>query len=217
MNAFIGIYRAFTVLGALALCLLACGRTDVEDRVVPIEWAEIDHPIEVLAGNEPMRLRTETEGVDGTLISVRCGTCHSLLEEVPSLFGAALTFHTGIEITHGELSCNSCHGEGDREHLRLADGVLIAGEESIELCSQCHGPQRRDYDHGSHGGMMGHWDLAIGPRQRNRCGACHAPHDPAFPSLMPAPGPQDRFLDGITEHRGDSGSPIASRRTGHDD
>ena len=179
-----------------ALLVAACGKDDLGHRLVPMPETSTDHLVEVLAGAEPLRMRTTVPGVDGALLVVRCGSCHRLLEDAPRLFGEVLTFHTGTEVVHGELSCESCHGEGDREHLRLADGQLLVGEQSIDLCSQCHGPQRRDYNHGAHGGMAGHWDLALGPRQRNRCTGCHAPHRPAYPRLLPAPGPNDRFLGG---------------------
>jgi hypothetical protein len=29
---------------------------------------------------------------------------------------------------------------------------------------------------------------------RNSCVACHAAHEPAYPTVMPAPPPNDRFL-----------------------
>jgi hypothetical protein len=61
-----------------------------------------------------------------------------------------------------------------------------------QLCGQCHGPQKRDYDHGAHGGMTGYWDRSLGPRKRNPCTACHSPHSPAYPQVWPAPGPRDR-------------------------
>ncbi|MBI5610873.1 MAG: hypothetical protein HY902_18485 [Deltaproteobacteria bacterium] len=65
----------------------------------------------------------------------------------------------------------------------------------IELCSQCHGPQARDYQHGAHGGMTGYWDLRRGDRFRNVCVDCHNPHVPAYPQFAPVQRPRDRFLD----------------------
>ena len=55
------------------------------------------------------------------------------------------------------------------------------------------GPQRRDYDHGAHGGMQGYWDLRRGPRTRNHCVECHDVHSPAFGAFRPMPAPRDRF------------------------
>jgi predicted CXXCH cytochrome family protein len=42
--------------------------------------------------------------------------------------------------------------------------------------------------------MNGYWDLSKGPRERHSCLNCHDPHKPAYPKVMPAPGPKDRFL-----------------------
>jgi predicted CXXCH cytochrome family protein len=75
----------------------------------------------------------------------------------------------------------------------LADGSRVPVAESMRLCSQCHGPQARDYAAGAHVGMTGSWDLSRGPRQRHACTVCHDPHAPRYPALLPAPGPQDRF------------------------
>jgi len=63
----------------------------------------------------------------------------------------------------------------------------------MTLCSQCHGPQRRDYNMGLHGGMNGYWDLTKGGRTRNTCINCHDPHAPAFPLVMPVLPPKDRI------------------------
>ena len=65
--------------------------------------------------------------------------------------------------------------------------------EALTLCSQCHGPQRRDYDHGAHGGMTGYWDRSRGGRQRNHCVDCHDPHQPAYVGGLPVPAARDRF------------------------
>ena len=103
--------------------------------------------------------------------------------------------HTGMKFTHGDLSCFACHDpESDYDRLRLADGTRISHPEVMTLCSQCHGPQRRDFDHGAHGGMTGHWDLDRGPRDRNSCIVCHDAHAPAFPRMRPTFKPIDRFL-----------------------
>jgi hypothetical protein len=71
----------------------------------------------------------------------------------------------------------------------------------VALCRQCHGPQARDFDHGAHGGMKGHWDLAHGDRLRHGCTTCHDPHSPAFSPMWPAPPPGDvRWLDPHRAH-----------------
>ena len=82
--------------------------------------------------------------------------------------------------------------------LSLAYGLFPA--DALRLCAQCHGPQYRDYRHGAHGGMRGHWDLSRGPRERNHCVACHDPHAPAFGQFEPVPGPRDRFTGAAAPH-----------------
>jgi hypothetical protein len=74
--------------------------------------------------------------------------------------------------------------------------------EAMRLCAQCHMSQHRDYQHGAHGGMQGHWDLSRGDRIRNHCVECHAPHQPAYPPLRPLPPPQDRFAPAAHQEDG---------------
>ncbi len=109
--------------------------------------------------------------------------------------------HAGLEVKHGDLACASCHAPTSRSHLRLADGREIPLRDAMALCAQCHGTQKRDYDHGAHGGMRGYWDLTRGPRERNHCVSCHDPHAPKFGTFMPVHPPKDRFLQrGSDDH-----------------
>ena len=103
-------------------------------------------------------------------------------------------FHSGLTLKHGGLSCLTCHNNDNYDTLRLADDTEVPFDDLMTLCAQCHGTQKRDYDHGSHGGMTGYWDLNKGPRVRNQCVHCHDPHAPAYVGVVPAPGPRDRFL-----------------------
>ncbi len=109
-------------------------------------------------------------------------------------------FHAGLTMRHGTLRCSQCHaapeggGTFDYDALHLSDGAKVDVDDAMTLCAQCHGPQTRDYEHGSHGGMQGHWDLRYGPRERNQCIHCHDPHAPAYVGMVPAAGPRDRFL-----------------------
>jgi hypothetical protein len=57
-----------------------------------------------------------------------------------------------------------CHDPARYDRLRLATGESIPMTDALQLCAQCHGTQHRDWRHGAHGGMSGHWDLARGPR-----------------------------------------------------
>lgn len=132
----------------------------------------------------------------GHAVEASCVSCHATRPPNPGNHLAADLdeFHQGLTVQHGSLSCLSCHNSDDYSTLRLADGKKVGFSDVMSLCAQCHGPQFRDYQHGSHGGMTGYWDLKRGPRQRNNCIDCHDPHAPAYTGVHPAPGPRDRFL-----------------------
>lgn len=132
----------------------------------------------------------------GTPATIACSTCHAVRPANPLNRQAVDLdlFHQGLQMAHGTNSCLSCHDPGDYDGLRLADGRKVAFTNSIELCSQCHGTQRRDYDRGAHGGMNGYWDLTRGPRVRNTCVNCHDAHVPKYQGALPMPPPRDRFL-----------------------
>lgn len=144
---------------------------------------------------------TPLQDVHGTPIGVGCATCHAgeSRAKIVEGTGAPERFHTGLELNHGGLSCEACHAE-DRVHLHLADGALLEFNDAMQLCGQCHGPQLRDYRHGAHGGMTGHWDLRAGGRERASCLDCHAAHSPAIEPVTPAPGPIDRFASTEGDH-----------------
>ena len=139
-----------------------------------------------------------------SFIKAPCGSCHA--GKAPALrrkSGESLKiFHSGLTFKHGTLSCLTCHNNDNYDTLRLADDTEVAFDDLMTLCAQCHGTQKRDYDHGSHGGMTGYWDLNKGPRVRNQCIHCHDPHAPAYVGVVPAPGPRDRFLQHLdpTKH-----------------
>ena len=125
----------------------------------------------------------------GNPIAIACATCHTTK---PANTEAKLStplnlFHQGLVGKHANLSCVSCHNAAEGYgSLRLADGKSVPYTEVMTLCAQCHGPQFRDYQHGAHGGMTGHWDLTKGGRERNNCIDCHDPHAPKYPLVAPA-------------------------------
>lgn len=131
----------------------------------------------------------------GEAVTVSCATCHATTRpNIETRAAAELDqFHQGLKYAHGNLTCLSCHNANDYDTLRMADSRPVAFENVITLCSQCHGPQRRDYDMGLHGGMNGHWDLTKGGRTRNTCVNCHDPHSPAYPLVQPVFPPKDRI------------------------
>jgi len=145
---------------------------------------------------------TGSKDIDGHAVTVACATCHATRE--PNVENRATKdldqFHAGLKIQHGQLTCLSCHNSNNYNSLRLADGTELSFSDSMQLCAQCHGPQFRDYQNGSHGGMTGYWDLNRGPRQRNHCTDCHDPHWPEFQKMLPVFAPRDRFPAAKAHH-----------------
>ena len=139
---------------------------------------------------------TPLKGKRGEAVTLSCNTCHAT--RPPNVANRRSVdmdeFHQGIQMKHGDQSCLSCHDARNYDRLHLADGQSLAFVDTMKLCAQCHGPQFRDYKHGAHGGMTGFWDTTKGSRQRNHCVDCHDPHSPAYPMVMPAPGPRDRQM-----------------------
>jgi hypothetical protein len=202
--------RIFIVVGAvgaglvaallLAMALMGGGAADGG-------WASFDevysppaiHPVTIKSPEGLGLLRTHETDALGRPVGVACSTCHGsdardtrALKERPEQL---VEFHTEMVFDHGELSCSSCHHPDDRDQLRLADGQALPFTDVMNLCAQCHGTTYRAYQHGAHGGMKGHWDLSQGPRERNNCISCHNAHAPAYPVVVPAPGPRDRFFN----------------------
>ena len=185
-------------LAALVSIFALVGAVEVsgDGSDAPRPAAATPHAMEV---RNPPSLGTVDTGLrdaEGASVGIACATCHdpnhpealARKGEVPK------DFHGGIALAHGSLGCASCHAPDDRTSLRLADGQQIPIRDVLLLCGQCHGPKYRDFKKGSHGGGRGYWDQRRGPWVRNNCVACHAAHAPAYPIVMPAPPPNDRFL-----------------------
>lgn len=182
----------------LMLAVVAgCGRP----ALPPVDGAPAiqpgnSHPVVVRAPVGPPGVPSGAVDDKGRPVSVACATCHTTKPaSADARTGTPLEqFHQGLVGKHGNLSCTSCHNAPDGyASLRLADGKTVPYSDVLLLCAQCHGPQYRDYRHGAHGGMTGYWDLTRGGRQRNACTDCHDPHAPKYPTVSPAPGPNDRF------------------------
>jgi formate-dependent nitrite reductase cytochrome c552 subunit len=179
-----------------AVVAAGCNRDLAQDHGAPAPSAPA-FPVQI---HIPAKL-TSVEVARGGAQSVRvaCVTCHSLrpVKPLPASASELKEFHVGLTLQHGTLGCASCHAPAaPAERLRLADGREIQMVEALSLCSQCHGTQRRSYDHGAHGGMQGHWDLSRGARERNTCVDCHDPHAPKFVGGSPVHPPRDRFFGG---------------------
>ena len=147
--------------------------------------------VEIIAPTGQPRVRTALVDGMGKAVTLPCSSCHSIKEpNRATRDGDKLVhFHQGLETAHGELTCLSCHDGRDYDRLHLADSTPVPFTQVMVLCRQCHGPQVRDYEHGSHGGMTGYWDRSRGKRVRNGCTVCHDPHAPTVPSDVAGTGP----------------------------
>lgn len=118
-----------------------------------------------------------------------CSDCHDVLPS-PRETDRVLTQHTEIELKHGiNTRCFNCHHRTNRDAFVDDLGQGISWDQPQLLCAKCHGPVYRDWQHGSHGRTNGYWDPAQGPQSRRKCIECHDPHQPPFPPMRPAPGP----------------------------
>jgi hypothetical protein len=95
--------------------------------------------------------------------------------------------HDENELKHGNLWCLHCHDTNRLDSLHLADGSLVAFEDSWQLCTQCHAKKLPDWRAGVHGKRTGHWR---GDKEYRTCVTCHEPHAPAFRPLPPKPPPR---------------------------
>jgi len=188
---------AIALLGLGLAAAVARGATDAAQPAVQAEKMPEHHGTVIHVKPDVGTLDTGKRGPQGQVISAPCGSCHKQHSTPPFARSAEdlKEFHAGFRFKHGNIACGACHDLQDRDQLRLADDRRISMSSVIELCSQCHGPQARDYAHGAHGGMNGYWDLRRGDRVRNVCVDCHNPHVPAYPQFAPVQRPGDRFLD----------------------
>lgn len=179
-------------LGLILLSVLGCGEDQV--RAKQRQTTEQRFATSIHVPSDLTSIPTDVEGPTGTVARVRCATCHQMIDtgQLAERPDQLKSFHQGLSVSHGNLSCASCHDPEVPTNFRLADGSSHQMDEALMLCSQCHGPKRKAYDHGAHGGMNGHWDLSRGPRTRNHCVDCHNPHTPQIPEVWPVLPPHDR-------------------------
>lgn len=118
-----------------------------------------------------------------------CSDCHRIIPS-PRETDRRLTQHTEIQLGHGlNTRCFNCHHPTNRDVFVNDFGGEIPWNQPQLLCSKCHGPVYRDWQHGSHGRINGYWDTTRGAQTKRRCIECHDPHHPSFAPLPPAPGP----------------------------
>lgn len=199
MNILVGKMLIFTgIFTTFALAIQMSANVDKKtDRPASPQTDEATlFAVKINPAKPLSQIPTGHKDAAGNPILMACESCHNVRKPDPKngSKGPLLSFHQDLKFVHGKLVCISCHNpEGSYSEFRLASGESIKPENVMTLCAQCHGPQFRDYQHGSHGGMTGHWDLKKGSRQRNHCIDCHDPHKPAFPLFRPVAGPNDRF------------------------
>lgn len=107
---------------------------------------------------------------------------------IPPAHAADLIIAHGLNSRNS--ACFNCHNPAQLDQLVTRDGTALKLEQATLLCASCHGPTYRDWEAGIHGRTTGFWRLDLGETTRESCTSCHDPHAPAFPLLIPLPGPQ---------------------------
>lgn len=197
------VFVGLLFVGSMAFVWFSRDHEDGRAMVVEREKGKNLYPVVIREHSFHPEIESGKFDTKGQPIMVACATCHDNRTANKSTNSASLLdeFHQNLNYHHGELSCASCHNANDYNTLKKADGTVLAFDRSIELCAQCHGPQYRDYQNGSHGGMSGFWDRTRGPRLRNTCVHCHDPHKPAYPKVMPVFPP--KLIRGEKESSGE--------------
>jgi len=122
-----------------------------------------------------------------------CMECHNEIEKKDRVLLPLKQPHHLMEFKHMDniQNCFLCHNRFDYEHLRLINGSILSFDDSRQLCSQCHGEKKKDWENGVHGKQIGKWN---GKKFRDTCVECHDPHKPAFPKMKAdSPPPFPKF------------------------
>lgn len=137
----------------------------------------------------------------------RCTECHSLFKTTSDGWvRSPLNQHRDVVLKHGlNDNCFNCHDRDNRDMYVGNQGVPIPADQPQLLCAKCHGLVYRDWTQGVHGRTNGYWSAAYGPLDRKKCIECHDPHQPPFPPMHPAPGPNTLRMgdQGPCEHEED--------------
>ena len=200
-RARVRMYRFGVIVNATSIIAAAsgCQQESIHPTKEVIRTVAVRHPVIITEPKSPSKIMTGMLDERGKPIELTCLSCHAIKPANGfATIGTPLQdFHQSLVGRHAQLTCISCHDpDSGYDSLRLADGRKIPFTQSMRLCAQCHGTQYRDYQNGAHGGMAGYWDLSRGSRVRQHCMVCHDPHAPKYPSVKPAPGPNDRFYQG---------------------
>ena len=144
------------------------------------------------------------------VFSFRCSDCHNIFPPRASDTVRTVAQHREIVLKHGiNTWCLSCHHSENRDAFVDQRGGEIPWDQPQLLCSKCHGPVYRDWQHGAHGRTNGYWDKAQGEQTRRKCIECHDPHQPPFAPMRPAPGPKTlRMGPQGSESHGEGRNPL---------
>jgi hypothetical protein len=153
------------------------------------------------------------EHADLRLMMANCSACHvnKKLEVEYAKNGDVVmpkAHEDLLAMGHGRnnrnTNCFNCHSQTKLNELVTRDGTRLTFAQAPLLCASCHGPTYRDWELGVHGRTNGYWDAAQGKAVRQDCNACHDPHGPAIPQIIPLPGPKPVLTHGLQ-----AGAPAA--------
>lgn len=146
------------------------------------------------------------EHADLRLMMANCSACHvdKKLEVEYAKNGDVVMPKAHADLLamgHGRnnrnTNCFNCHSQSKLDELVTRDGTKLTFAQAPLLCASCHGPTYRDWELGMHGRTNGYWDTSKGKAVRQDCNACHDPHGPAIPQIIPLAGPKPVLTHGL--------------------
>lgn len=84
-------------------------------------------------------------------------------------------------------NCKKCHIQNSSKSLIMLTGDTVNVEQTPELCGQCHGIMKRNWDSSTHGKRVNSWTKN---GEKLICTKCHDPHKPKFPKFVAKPPPK---------------------------
>ena len=126
--------------------------------------------------------------VEKTIEYFPCSRCHQHVDEEMKSPDSFEKVHGRITFQHMKQikDCNFCHDKKDYNYLRLFDGTRVDFNSSYQVCLQCHGEKKKDWETGVHGKQVGSWK---GIKYRSSCVECHDAHFPQFKKVKADPAP----------------------------
>lgn len=84
-------------------------------------------------------------------------------------------------------NCKKCHIQNSSKSLIKLTGEPSIVEKTPEICGQCHGIMKRNWEVGTHGKRINSWTKS---GEKLICTKCHDPHKPKFPKFVAKPPPK---------------------------